>query len=169
RYENIVHALELEVEGEESRRLAHELVEAHMRAIARSTRAVEGAAALLDRLHARGIGVALISNFDYTPAADWILDHTGLQGRFDKVIISDALGLRKPHEKLFEDAMSHFGASPAESLHIGDTALADIWGAGRLGIRTVWINRKGEAFPHDEHAPSLEITRLAELLDYLPD
>lgn len=169
RYENIVHALELEVEGEESRRLAHELVETHMRAIARSTRAVEGAAELLDRLHAKGIGVALISNFDYTPAADWILDHTGLQGRFDKVIISDALGLRKPHEKLFEDAMSHFGASPADSLHIGDTALADIWGAGRLGIRTVWINRKGEAFPHDEHAPSLEITRLAELLDYLPD
>lgn len=170
RYENIVHELELQVEGDdEKKRLAHDLAEIHMRRIAHATRAVEGATDLLDRLHEKGIGVALISNFDYAPAADWILEHTGLQGRFDKVIISDTLGVRKPHEQLFEDAMTHFDATPADSLHIGDTALADIWGAGRLGIRTVWINRKGEDFPHDEHAPSLEITTLAELLDYLPD
>lgn len=170
RFENIVHSLELEVEGEDARRLAHELAETHMRGIAQATRPVPRASDVLDRLHGLGLRVALISNFDYAPAADWILEHTGLEGRFEKVIISDALGLRKPHEKLFEDTMAHFGASPADTLHVGDTALADIWGAGRLGIRTVWINRKGEPFPeqHEPHVPSLEIGALAELLEYMP-
>lgn len=166
RFAKIVKSLNLAT-GEEVSCVARKLTEVHMRGITGATRQVESAAEIIQKLQKRGCGVALISNFDYAPAAQWILEATGLSGLFEKVIISETLSLRKPHERLFEEALGHFGIKAPEALHVGDTAKADVWGAGRLGIRTVWINRKKAYYPETEYPPTLTVEYLSDLKQHL--
>ncbi len=166
RHERFLRGLGLPA-GEKTRALALTLTDVHMRAIAQSTRPVLGAEEILVKLKAAGLPLVLISNFDHAPAGEWVLENTKLSG-FSKIIISDALGLRKPHEKLFQEALSHAGVAPSEALHVGDMPKADVWGAGRLGIRTAWINPKGKPYPEKEHAPDITVAGIAELLGHLP-
>ncbi len=157
----------LQILSEDREALARRLTEVHMRALAGAARPVEGAARILAKLQARGLPLVLISNFDYAPAADWILDGTGLAQFFRSRVISDAVGLRKPHEKLFEEAARAAGVSLASALHVGDKAREDAWGASRLGIRAVWINPSGAPWQEPGSPPALTLRRFAELADHI--
>jgi len=150
--------------GEEGETLAVALTEAHARALADAAVPVEGAREVLERVLASDLELALISNFDHTPAADWILEGTGLADLIEKRVISEAVGVRKPDARIFHDALHHFDVEPGECVHVGDQARADAWGAGRLGLRTVWISRHTEPYPEAEHPPTLTVTRLADVL-----
>lgn len=143
--------------------LAKRLTEVHMRALAGAARPVEGAAEILGKLRERGLPLVLISNFDYTPAARWILEGTRLAEFFPAQVISDAVGLRKPHERLFEEAARAAGVPLASALHVGDKAREDAWGASRLGIRAVWINPAGAPWQEPGSPPALTLRRFAEL------
>jgi len=154
-------------EGEEAAALAEDLTEAHARALADAAVPVAGARPVLERVAERGLDVALISNFDHTPAADWILEGTGLGDLIEKRVISEAVGVRKPDARIFHEALGHFDAAPGDCVHVGDQPRADAWGAGALGLRTVWISRHTEPYPEDEHPPTLTLTRLADLLQHL--
>jgi putative hydrolase of the HAD superfamily len=163
RWRRVVARLEL-ARGEEGEALASALTRSHARALANAAVPVEGARAVLERVHERGLEVALISNFDHTPAADWILEGTGLADLIEKRVISEAVGVRKPDQRIFRDALDHFGLEADACVHVGDQARADAWGAGRLGLRTVWISRRTEPYPEAEHPPTLTVTRLADVL-----
>jgi putative hydrolase of the HAD superfamily len=58
------------------------------------------------------------------------------------VIISDAVGIRKPRSEIFEAVLDELGVAPDETLHVGDSLLADVAGAAPLGIRTAWVTRR---------------------------
>ena len=147
-------------------RLAADLTEAHARALSEAAVPVDRARDVLLRVRDRGRELALISNFDHAPAADWILEATDLADLIEKRVISEAVGIRKPDARIFHDALDHFGLAPADCLHVGDQARADAWGAGRLGLRTVWISRHTDPYPEDEHPPTLTVTRLADVLGH---
>jgi putative hydrolase of the HAD superfamily len=51
---------------------------------------------------------------------------------------------------------------PGEVLHVGDDPLTDVVGASQAGMRSAWLNRKGEAWTHAV-APDLTIRDLTEL------
>ncbi len=51
---------------------------------------------------------------------------------------------------------------PAEVLHVGDDPLTDVVGASQAGMRSAWLNRKGEAWTHAV-SPDLTIRDLGEL------
>jgi HAD superfamily hydrolase (TIGR01509 family) len=148
--------------------LAEDIAELHHASLVGVSEAMEGAAELLDAVRAHGIPTALISNWDHARAGRAMLEATGLAGRLDHVVISEAVGLRKPHRRLFELALEPFDAPPGAALHVGDLAEADAWGAGRLGFRTVWIDRAGEGWPAAlEARPTLTVSRLADLLGHV--
>jgi HAD superfamily hydrolase (TIGR01509 family) len=148
--------------------LAGEIAELHHAALVAASEAIEGAPDLLDAVRARGIPTVLISNWDHAAAGQAMLESTGLADRLDHVVISETVGLRKPHPRLFELAIEPFAAAPETALHVGDLAEADAWGAGRLGFRTVWIDKENEGWPAElDGAPALTVARLAELLDHL--
>jgi FMN phosphatase YigB (HAD superfamily) len=97
-----------------------------------------------------------------------MLEATGLADRLDHVVISEDVGLRKPHRRLFELALEPFDAAPNAALHVGDLAEADAWGAGRLGFRTVWIDREDKGWPENiEGSPTLTVNELKELLNHV--
>ena len=154
-------------EGEDGETLATGLTESHARALSAAAVPVDRAREVLERVHARGLQVALISNFDYAPAAHWILEGTGLGDLIEKRVVSEAVGVRKPDARIFHEALGHFELAPEECVHVGDQAWADAWGAGRLGLRTVWISRHTQPYPEAEHPPTLVVTRLGDLIRHL--
>lgn len=114
----------------------------------------------LDRLAARW-PIAALTNGN----AD--LQRIGIADRFTVFVAARDAGHAKPDAPIFHAACAHLGAAPAEVLHIGDDPLLDVDGASRAGMRTCWINRRGETWPAELPLPDLQFTTLAALADWL--
>ncbi len=155
--------------ADEDGTIARRLAEVHMSTFVEAVRPIDGAHEVLERVLRAGHATTLISNFDFAPAARAILERLDLARFFPRPIISDEMGLRKPNPRLFEIALEHHGIEPRAALHVGDDARADAWGAARVGLRTVWIDRRGEDYPEDDHPPDLRVRRIDELLALLED
>lgn len=85
--------------------------------------------------------LALISNFDYAPYVFRLLKLHGLDRLFDAVVVSDAVGHRKPDPAIFHHALQRTGLSADRTIHVGDSP-EDIEGASACGIRPIWICRE---------------------------
>lgn len=76
------------------------------------------------------------------------LRSVGLEKYFDPVIVSGDLGFRKPDPRMFELLLSQMELSPDEILFVGNDMYRDIFGAGQLGIRTVFFrSNQGDQRP----------------------
>ena len=116
--------------------------------------------------------LGLCSNFTDSATARRILVESGLADTLHSLVISEDVGVRKPHPEIFEAILGELGVSPQEALHVGDNLSADVVGASRVGIRTVWITRriKDPAAALDRHEgpePDWQIHDLSELADLL--
>lgn len=83
---------------------------------------------------------------------------------FKHVFISEVIGINKPDPKIFEHALNFAGAQKQESLMIGDSLEADVFGALNFGIDAVYFNPNKTEKP--ENVPA-EIHRLNELILFL--
>ena len=75
-------------------------------------------------------------------------------------------GIEKPDPRIFEIAVREARCEPHELLHVGDHIEYDVRGANDAGVRSVWLNRKGESSVRGVK-PDLEVTSLSELADSL--
>jgi HAD superfamily hydrolase (TIGR01549 family) len=107
--------------------------------------------------------LAVVSNFDYTPTARLVLEREGIAHLFDEILVSDAVGWRKPAPQIFEHALGRLGLAPAAAVFVGDRADIDVVGARGVGMRAVWINREAAALPEGAPTPDHEIRDLSEL------
>ncbi|MGB5941416.1 MAG: YjjG family noncanonical pyrimidine nucleotidase [Leeuwenhoekiella sp.] len=82
---------------------------------------------------------------------------------FKSVTTSQSVGVKKPDPRIFEYAMKTAGATPANSLMIGDTYEADILGAEGVGMRAVCFNYHKQDF----EKAGLIIDELRQLLQLL--
>lgn len=57
---------------------------------------------------------------------------------FTSILISEEQGLRKPDPRIFQLAMQETGSTPESTIFVGDHPEADIRGAARAGLQTVW-------------------------------
>lgn len=64
----------------------------------------------------------------------------GIESYFEKIILSDEVGVNKPHPDIFRYALNKTGSSKNTSLMIGDNYDADILGAMRSGLDQVYFN-----------------------------
>ncbi len=62
----------------------------------------------------------------------------------DAAVFRASLTNRKPQKRFFRQVIRHFGAQPHEIAMIGDKLIADMWGAKRAGMTTVWVEKIGE-------------------------
>ncbi|NJE47656.1 TIGR02253 family HAD-type hydrolase [Thermococcus sp. GR7] len=101
-------------------------------------KSVKGARKVLLELKKDGFGLGVITDGD--PIKQWekIL-RLELDEYFDEVFISNYLGVKKPHRKIFEKALRKFNVEPHEALMVGDRLYSDIYGAKQVGMRTVWF------------------------------
>ena len=122
----------------------------------------------------RRLRLGVCSNFSHSQTALAILEEAGLRWHLDAVLVSDAIGYRKPRPEIFTAALSALGTAPEETLHVGDSLRADVAGAAALGIRTAWITRcvrdPAKALAeHEGPRPDLVVADLAELAEHLAD
>ncbi len=100
------------------------------------------------------LGAITNGNFD--------IARVGLDRYFNFAISAEQLERAKPHPEPFLRALALSACEPHECIHIGDDAENDVRGAQRLGIHTIWINRRGLVWSGGD-PPSQEISQLAEL------
>lgn len=86
---------------------------------------------------------------------------SNLNPYFENVIISEDVGVNKPNPQIFEYALDKAKATKAESVMIGDSLEADIYGALGFGLDAIFFNPTQKDKPEDVKQ---EITHLKELL-----
>lgn len=82
---------------------------------------------VLSSLRDHGYKLGIVSNFSH--ALPTICDKLNLTEKVDFITYSDAVGYEKPLPYIFEDALDKARVSPEETLHVGDSYVADILGA----------------------------------------
>jgi len=98
------------------------------------------------------------------------LDEHGLLRYFETCRFAAAdIGYLKPHPTVFETAIACTGTEPAGTVFVGDSLNADIAGANRVGLKTVWrdTGHHSSRESRDIIHPDATITRLDQLLDNL--
>jgi putative hydrolase of the HAD superfamily len=118
----------------------------------------------LAALEQAGYRLGIISNAGDNKDVFQLVDKFGIEGFFDFILTSAACGYRKPHPRIFELALAHWQLRPADIAMVGDTIEADIRGAQRFGMTSIWITRR--CAPGTEKpvpAPDAVIPSLAEL------
>jgi FMN phosphatase YigB (HAD superfamily) len=138
------------------------LLDTHRRELSKAAEFPPHHATLLADL-ARRYRLAVVSNFDYSPTALGILEDAGVAHLFDAVVVSDAVGWRKPAPAIFAEALRRLGVAPADALFVGDRADIDVAGAHAAGLRTAWLNPQRAERPAGVPAPDVEIRDLDEL------
>jgi 2-haloalkanoic acid dehalogenase type II len=63
---------------------------------------------------------------------------------FDYVITAQQAGAYKPSRELFEYAYRKMGVSPGETVHVAMGMYWDMKARHELGLRGIWVNRRGE-------------------------
>jgi HAD superfamily hydrolase (TIGR01509 family) len=89
---------------------------------------------ILREIHARGVRIALISDFhlDLRP----VLEHHGIADLFDAWVLSFEHGVQKPDPRMFTLALDALDTRPQHALMVGDRASHD-GGAAAAGIATL--------------------------------
>ncbi|MBM4385774.1 MAG: HAD family hydrolase [Deltaproteobacteria bacterium] len=150
--------------------LAERLTSLHMGLLVGQVRHLAHHGDVLARLRARGVKLAVCSNFSHSQTALAILESARLRWHFDAILVSDAVGFLKPRPEIFRATLGALGSAPEETLHVGDSLSADIGGAAALGMRTAWITRRvaktEEALAkHAGPKPDHVVSDLAEIAD----
>jgi putative hydrolase of the HAD superfamily len=114
---------------------------------------------LLAALRESGLGLGVISNFDYRIYP--ILDALGLRRYFHSITISSEAGYAKPAPEIFRIALQRHALPATEALHVGDSEALDVAGAHAAGIAAVLVDpdASGLDAPKPEASPSLSQRR----------
>ncbi len=119
---------------------------------------------VLDELLCRNYRLFIISN-GFRELQDRKMRSAQIYRYFEKVILSDDIGVLKPNPQLFYFAMSATQSELSTSVMIGDNFHTDISGARNAGMDQIFFNpgfRKKTSF-----TPTYEIEELPEILGVL--
>ena len=115
---------------------------------------------------ARDHRLAPISNTDDDLIAQTL---EGLGDVFETTITAEQASAYKPNPRLFTFAMSKLKAEPSEVLHVAQGAFPDLAPCAALGIKSVWVNRKGRELQRglDAAATIVDLSQLVDLISTL--
>lgn len=122
---------------------------------------------------ARGFRLGVVSNWPHAPTIDRYVEASGWSPFLSAVVVSQRVGVIKPHPMIFGAAAEQLGLAPGALLHVGDDWAADVVGARGAGWRAAYLRgHQGDTpLPTSERdgsvEPDLELDRLAELLPSL--
>jgi len=116
---------------------------------------------VLGRLKQSGLRTAILSNG--SPAMlDAAVKAAGLEALLDAVLSVEAVGVYKPHRKVYQLAVDRLGV-PAAAIAFQSSNAWDAYAASAFGMQVVWCNRYGQRPERLPGAPDRTVKSLAEL------
>lgn len=128
----------------------------------------EDAIPTLEKLRASGYRLGILSNAGYDRDVQTLVTRSGLRPFFEQIITSAAVGIRKPHPRIFRVAMDSFHANPFQVLMVGDTLGADILGAFNAGLASIWVRRRANTIDNRAHEHTIQADAIVETLSEIP-
>ena len=126
-------------------------------------RPVPGMSHTLSMIRLRGLTIGIITNGE-TEVQSQTIEALGLREWVDVVLISEAEGIRKPEEAIFELAARRLNLRTRECLFVGDNPVADVLGAHAAGMKTAWFGGR-MTWPSDlAPPPGPTISALPEVI-----
>lgn len=128
----------------------------------RKTRLIDGAIELLKYLKTL-YRVVIISN-GFVEVQHRKIQLSGLAPYVDHIVLSEEVGVSKPYKEIFDHALSVSHTRRAEAIMVGDSWDADILGAQRAKLPSIWYAPSGQEIPTYELRYPVYIARhLAEI------
>lgn len=115
------------------------LLESYINDFNKFCRPFEKVPETIQNLYNKGYKLGLISN-GKSPFQENNFYALGLKEFFSTIIVSEAIGLRKPDIQIFEHACKELGFIPNECIFVGDNPKADIEGANKAGMKTIFFH-----------------------------
>ncbi len=97
------------------------------------------------------------------------VNQLGLKDRIQSLTISDEIGVRKPHSKIFKVACERAGVLLREAIMVGDSIENDIVGANRVNMTSIHIQRNSDGLLPNipDGQPDYSFSNLNDILRYL--
>ena len=105
--------------------------------------------ACLRTLQEQNYRLGLLSNAGDHRDVLQLVEKFNLDPYFEFILTSAGCGYRKPHHRIFQLALEKLNAQAEEVAMVGDTLKADIEGANRIGMYSIWITRRTDFPPND--------------------
>ena len=83
--------------------------------------------------------------------------------KFEWILVSDEIGVKKPHQDFFSMMIEECGFQGSEILFIGDSLRLDILPAKKAGIKALLIDRLDYYTNYDGH----KVNSLEQMVNYL--
>ena len=116
---------------------------------------------VLERLKRWGLRTAILSNGS-PQMLDAVVRASGLSAHIDAVLSVEAVGVYKPHPKVYQLAVDRLGI-PAAGIAFQSSNAWDAYAASAFGMRVVWCNRYGQRPERLPGKPDRVVQSLAEL------
>ena len=116
---------------------------------------------VLRRLKAAGLRTAILSNGS-PPMLDAVVQASGLSTHIDAVLSVEAVGVYKPHPKVYQLAVDRLGIAAAAIAFQSSNAW-DAYAASAFGMQVVWCNRYGQQPERLPGRPDRTVQSLSEL------
>ncbi len=124
---------------------------------------------VLQSLQHQGLRLGLLSNAGDAANVDRLIDQSELRSYFDPIVISAAIGIRKPDRRAFEPILRAWRLHPSEVVMIGDALGEDILGAQTSGLHQIWLRTfadpQGVAAFEGIVRPEAEADSLRQVID----
>ena len=124
---------------------------------------------LIETLRARGLRLAIVSNAADDANVQRLVDNHRLRPYFDPIVVSAAIGVRKPNPRIFDPVFRAWAIPLAEIVMVGDTLGADILGARHAGLKSVWLTMEADTPDNKAHRHTIIPDAVAASLAELPD
>ncbi|MEE8632630.1 MAG: HAD family hydrolase [Candidatus Bathyarchaeia archaeon] len=118
----------------------------------------------------REMKLGLISNFTYSPLIYAGLRKMSINDVFQAVVVSEAVGWRKPSARIFQEALEMLQVKAENAIYVGDSPLEDIQGAKNAGFRAVFIQSQFNTLKDMKNAtqqPDFYIKKLTDLTEIM--
>jgi putative hydrolase of the HAD superfamily len=122
----------------------------------------------ISQLHEEGYHLGIVSNAGDNTDVQTLVDMHGLRNYFQLILVSAAVGYRKPHPRIFEIALTYWHAKSSQAIMVGDSLSADILGAQNSHIAGVWITRRVNRQANDDHPNTIQPDATIQTLADLP-
>lgn len=136
----------------------------YLETLAQQTRLVPHAIELLEYLSKKGYRLYILSN-GFVEVQQRKLQSAGIAHYFDRIVLSDEIGITKPDKRLFDYALDVTGSRPTNTLMIGDNYDADILGAMNAGWGQIYFDRHHKGITSEK--PQYTIGTLDEVCSIL--